>query len=156
MPPRLSFSGDPNAARTPAFAQEVKRAVGLDDDIPVQFQASRGNLRGGLTLEFSAVVPMELHGAAFGPADGACVDVPSSLSLSFDQDGALISHQVSPVDARSLELVKDQVRKLAETGQIDPVPTAASEGQVAPAPRKQWHIELDPRGRKRVKRTFMA
>ncbi len=156
MSSRLRFSGDLNAARTPAFIQEVKRAVGLDDDVPLQFQAFRGNSRGGQTLEFSGTVPMELHGAAFGPADGACMDIPSIVSLSFDQDGALISHQISPVDARSLELIKDQVRKLADTGQIDPSPVVGSEGQAVPAPRKQWHVELDPRGRKRVKRTFMA
>ena len=82
--------------------QGVKRAVGLDEDAPLQFQSIHGNLQCGQTIEFAVTLPVEIHGAGFGPADGA--------------SQAVATPGKPPGGLRE---VGDHIGKLVELGRVD-------------------------------------
>jgi hypothetical protein len=149
MAPHLHFAGDANAARDAAFVERVRAAFGLSPDAPLELQRAEQNAQGEWTLEYAATQYVAVDGAEFGAANGVIVDERASVHLRFDTRGALVSSQVQLVDERHLQLVKDQIRKLAAADQIDPAPTNAP-------PRRAWYVETDARRRKRLKRASIA
>ncbi len=152
-PPRLT---EPDAARDAGFIERVRAALDLPPDAPLEFVDVTQNAQGARTVEYSAT-QIKLDGAEFGVANGVTIDEPAAVSLQFDARGALVSSQVTPVDERHLQLVKDQVRKLAAADQVyRAAPGEAIDSDALRAQRKPWYVEKDAQGRKRLKRAYMA
>jgi hypothetical protein len=147
---------EPDAARDAGFIERVRTALGLPPDAPLEFESVTQNAQGARTVEYSAT-QIKLDGAEFGAANGVTMDERAAVSLQFDARGALVSSQVTPVDERHLQLVKDQVRKLAAADQIYlAAPGEAINPDALRAQRKPWYVETDAQGRKRLKRAYMA
>lgn len=162
MANELHFAGDPESARAADFVSRARAALRLPDDAQLQLKDAHQDTQGGHRLEYQVTLPVEIKGEEFGPANGVTVDEPVTASLKFDPKGALASSEVSPIDQRHLQLVKDQIKKLAAAGEISPPPAGeAARGALAlsggtDAQRKPWRVETDLQGRKRLKRAFIA
>lgn len=162
MAKELHFAGDPEAARAADFISRARAALRLPDDAQLQLKDARQDTQGGHHLEYQVTLPVEIKGEEFGPANGVTVDEPVTASLKFDRKGTLASSQVGPIDQRHLQLVKDQIKKLAAAGEISsPQAGEASRGSFAMSEgkvtqRKPWRVETDAQGRKRLKRAFIA
>ncbi len=147
---------DPDAARDAGFIERVKTAVGLSAGVSLEFTHMTQGAQGECAVEYSAT-QMTLDGAEFGAANGVTVDERANVLLQFDARGALVASQVTPVDPRHLQLVKDQIRKLAAA---DEIYLAAPGEKIDPdalrAKRKPWYVETDVQGVKRFKRAYMA
>ncbi len=141
-----------DAARDPNFIAQVKTALHLPAEVQLELQNVSGDPQGERAVEYAATQTVHLNGAEFGAADGVAVDERGTVSLRFDGRGRLVASQVSPIDRRHLELVQDQIRKLAAADQIDPAPP----GDVPVNRRRPWYVESDDHGRKRLKRAFMT
>ncbi len=153
----LHFAGNPDAARAPDFIARARAALRLPGDAELQLKEAHQDPQGGHRLEYQVTQLVEIKGTEFGPANGVTVDEPVTASLQFDAKGALVSSQVGSIDQRHLELVKDQIKKLAAAGQIASSTTdETSRGEGFAATRKPWRIETDAQGRKRLKRAFIA
>jgi hypothetical protein len=145
-----------DAAREPGFIERVKAALNLPESALVELQSATQNAQGERVVEYSAT-QMKLAGAEFGAADGVSIDERAAVSLRFDARGALVASQIRPMDERHFELVKDQVKKLAAADEIYlAAPGEAIDVDALRARRKPWYVETDARGRKRLKRAFMA
>lgn len=162
MANELRFAGNPESAREADFVARARAALRLPDDAQLQLKDAHHDTQGGHRLEYQVTLPVEIKGEEFGPANGVTVDEPVTASLQFDPKGALASSQVSDIDQRHLQLVKDQIKKLAAAGEIAPPsadqPTrgALSLAEGTDAKRKPWRVETDAQGRKRLKRAFIA
>ena len=146
---------DENTARDEKFIAQVRAALDLPANAYLELQTIAADARGGWQVEYAITLPIEIRGGEFGIANGVIVDERVSAILLFDARGALVSSQLSPVDARHLHLVKDQIKKLAATDQI----FLASSGETLDstrAQRKPWQIIADEQGHKRLKRAFIA
>ncbi len=147
---------DPDAARDAGFIERVRAALGLPAGVSLEFTHATEGAQGERAVEYSAT-QMKLDGAEFGAANGVTVDERATVSLRFDARGALIASQLTPVDPRHLQLVKDQVRKLAAA---DEIYLAAPGEKIDPdalrAKGKPWYVEIDAQGVKRLKRAYMA
>ncbi len=145
-----------DAAHDAGFIDHVKAALGLPPDAPLELQSATQDAQGGRAVEYSAAA-MKLEGAEFGAANGVTVDERATISLRFDARGALLSSQITPADTRHLQLVKDQVRKLAAANEIYlAAPGEKIDTDALRAQRKPWYVETDAQGRKRLKRAYMA
>ncbi|MGE5263322.1 MAG: hypothetical protein ACM3S0_08070 [Acidobacteriota bacterium] len=162
MANELRFAGNPEAAREADFVARARAALRLPEDAQLQLKDAHQDTQGGHHVEYQVTLPVEIKGEEFGPANGVTVDEPVTASLQFDPKGALASSQVSAIDQRHLQLVKDQIKKLAAAGEIAPPSAdrpsrgALSLAEGTDANRKQWRVETDAQGRKRLKRAFIA
>lgn len=144
----LHFTGDAATAREPDFVAGVRAALHLPHDAPLSFDRVTQDEQGGHVLEYSTTVPVTLGGEQFGTANGVSVDEAGTAHVKFDASGALVSAEVSQTDPRHLQLVQDQVKKLAAADKIARAPELA--------PGKPWYVETEKDGRKRLKRSFIA
>ncbi len=144
----LHFTGDAATAREVEFVAGVRAALHLPHDAPLSLDRVLQDDQGGHVLEYSTTVPVTLGGEQFGTANGVSVDEAGIARVKFNASGALVSAEVTPADPRHLQLVQDQVKKLAAADQI-----ARAREQ---APGKPWYVETEKDGRKRLKRSFIA
>ncbi len=144
----LHFTGDAATARGTDFLAGVRAALHLPHDAPLSLDRVTQDDQGGHVVEYSTTVPVTLGGEQYGTANGVSVDEPGVARVRFDASGALVSSEVVPTDSRHLQLVQDQVKKLAATDQIARAPE--------PAPGKPWYVETEKNGRKRLKRAHIA
>ncbi len=153
---KLRFAGDAVAAREAQFVERVRRALELPPDVELKLAGSRRGAKGDIALEYALTWPIQVQGAEFGAADGVFVDEAAVAELHFDTRGALIAHRVAPKDARHLESIKDNIRKLAAQDAIYVVPAGApiDAGELLSA-QKPWIVSPDARGRLRLKRAFI-
>lgn len=144
-------------AREPAFIAQVKQALNLPADAELQIQnIARGAGAGG-SVDYAVTMPVELRGAEFGAANGIAVDEQVTASLEFDARGQLVRSRVSPIDERHLQMVKDNVRKLAAADQIYlAAPNEEIDSDMLRAKRKPWYVVTDAQARKRLRRAYMA
>lgn len=153
----LQFAGDADAARDAAFLERVKAALGLRPGSQLELQSATQDKQGKRTIEYTVTQPVTIQGKEFGAADGVVVDERMIASLRFDARGALVSSKLSPIDARHLQLVKDQIRKLAQVDEIYLAqPNQKIDTDALRAQRKPWYVEVDAQGRKRLKRAYIA
>lgn len=153
----LQFAGDVNAARDAAFVERVKAALGLKPGSQLELQSATQDKQGKRIIEYAVTQPVTIQGKEFGAADGVVVDERMTASLRFDARGVLVSSQVSPIDARHLQLVKDQIRKLAQADEIHLAqPDEKINTDALRAQRKPWYVEVDAQGHKRLKRAYIA
>ncbi|MDE3088904.1 MAG: hypothetical protein KGJ80_05925 [Chloroflexota bacterium] len=147
---------DPGAARDAGFIERVKAAVGLPADAQLELQSAAQSAGGERIVKYAAPV-LKLDGAEFGAANGVVVDERVTVSLRFDARGALASSEVAPIDERHFHLVKAQVSKLAAADEIYlAAPGESIDTDALRARRKPWYVETDARGRKRLKRAYVA
>ncbi len=147
---------DSDAARDAGFIERVRAALGLPPDAPLEFEGVTQNAQGARAVRYTAS-QMKLDGAEFGAANGVTVDERANVSLQFDARGALVSSQIAPADERHLQLVKDQIRKLAAADQIYlTAPGEAIDPDALRVQRKPWYVQTDAQGGKRLKRAYMA
>lgn len=162
MANELRFAGNPEAAREADFVARARAALRLPEDAQLQLKDAHQDTQGGHHVEYQVTLPVEIKGEEFGPANGVTVDEPVTASLQFDAKGALAASQVSAIDQRHLQLVKDNIKKLAAAGEIAPSSAdqasraAFAPGAGADTNRKPWRVETDAQGRKRLKRAFIA
>jgi hypothetical protein len=147
----LRLTENADNARDANFIERVKAALNLPSDSPLEFRQAIPAGRDGTRVEYSTVESVVVHDADLGIASGVTVDERASVQLHFDASGALVSHQLTLSDERHLQLVKDNIRKLAAADEIaltpqDPVDTKS----------KPWYIETDAQGRKRLKRAHFS
>ncbi len=153
----LRFAGDINAARDAEFVERVKAALGLRPGAQLELQSATQDKQGKHTIEYVVTQPITIQGKEFGAADGVVVDERMIASLRFDARGMLVSSQVSPIDARHLQSVKDQIRKLVQADEIYLAqPNEKIDTDALRAQRKPWYVEVDAQGRKRLKRAYIA
>lgn len=153
----LQFAGEVSAARDAAFLERVKAVLGLRPGAQLELQRAADDQQGKHILEYAVTQPVTILGKEFGAANGVIVDERMIASLRFDARGVLVSSRVSPIDAHHLQLVKDQIRKLAQAGEIYLAqPNEKIDADALRAQRKPWYVEVDAQGRKRLKRAYIA
>ncbi len=152
MVDELHLGKDPNSAREEAFLAGVRALLRLPSQAHLQLLSSHVDSHGGHAVEYTVTVPIRLHGPEYGVADGVTVDEQTSAQLNFDAAGKLVSSHLAPIDERHLQLVQDQVKKLAAADQIAPVPPNRGSG----SKDKPWFLERDPQGVSRLKRAHMS
>ncbi len=150
MAEELRFVMNANSPVEPDFLAGVGKLLRLPRQAQLQLAGVHAEPEGACSIEYRVVVPVRLEGPEYGIADGATVDEQSSVRLSFDVRGKLLSSHFNGIDDRRVALVRDQVKKLAAQGQI------ASTRPEASSQAKPWYIEQDPQGIKRLKRAQMA
>lgn len=148
---------DLETARDARFIEQVKVALRLPADAQLQLQNIARGVQGGVVVEYTAILPIQIVGAEFGAANGVTVDERVNVLLHFDAKGTRISSKVGSLDERHLRLTKDNLRKLAASNAI----YRASVGEridtdVLRAQGKSWYVETDAQGRKRLKRAWIA
>jgi hypothetical protein len=148
----LRFAGDANAARATDYIARARSMLSLPQDSQLELIRVAPDAPGGHLIEYAVTVPVEIHGTEFGVADGVTVDERVTATLRFDGQGKLVSSQVSSIDQHHLDLVKDQIKKLAAADEIG----AAGEQRPADSHRKLWRLENDAQGHKRLKRVQIA
>lgn len=132
----------------------ARAALHLPEHVRLELQNVRDDGHGNRTVEYSVIQPVELRGREYGVADGVWVDSRASATLKLAQ-GRLVASELGPMDQQRLDLVKDQVKKLAATDQIDS-PGSQAHGGRGSAGIKPWYVEVDAQGRKRLVRSHMA
>lgn len=151
MADELHFDPDSDSALEADFLARVRKLLRLPLEAQLQLAGIHADSERGCSIEYAVTMPVQLHGAEYGMADGVIVDEQTAARLSFDAMGNLISSHFDGIDPRHLELVRDQVRKLAASGQI-----ASTRLEATPGSGKPWYLEKDAQGVKRLKRARMA
>lgn len=147
----LRLIGNADSARDANFIERVVAALNLPSDMSLEFRRAIPAAHGGTRVEYSAVESIVVQDADLGIANGVTVDERASVELLFDANGAFLSHQLKLSDERHLELVKDNIRKLAAADEI-----ALTAQDRLDIKRKSWYIETDAQGRKRLKRAHFS
>jgi hypothetical protein len=142
----LKWTGIADSARDANFIASVKAVLNLPTKVPFEFQSIVPMANGGATINYATLESIVVQDADLGIARGVTLEERATVELQFGADGALSAYQIKLSDARHLELVKDNIRKLAATNAI----------AQTPQDRKPWYIETDAQGRKRLKRAHIS
>ncbi len=134
----------------PDFLMHVRKLLQLPQEARLELSNLHDDPNGGCSLDYSVTVSVQLNGPEYGVADGVTVDEQTSASLSFDALGNLVSTRYAGIEGRRIELIRDQVKKLAAAGQI-----ALTRSEATPGSGKPWYLEQDTQGVRRVKRARM-
>ncbi len=154
---KLHFAGSADAARDAQFIARVGAALQLPPDVALELADWSRGARDEITLTYDLTVPVQIEGPEFGAASGAYVDEAAVARLRFDARGALVASEIVLKDERHLKLVKDQITKLADADQIYvPDPGEKIDPKVLAQARHPWFVYEDARGRKRLKRAYIA
>lgn len=148
LPP--NFSGD----HAPGYAETVKSGLALPAEARLNFENLSTGSRGQTILEYGLSQPIQIEGPDLGPASGVTIDVPSKLTLRFNQQGDLVNHQVQPVDPRYLDAVRANVKNLVARDEIQ-AGNEADAGR-AIAARKPYYLVRDEQGNLRLRRAFIT
>jgi hypothetical protein len=153
----LFFAGDADAARDVEFVARVRAALHLPADVQLECAGWVRDARGEITLTYDLALPVQIEGTEFGAASGTYVDEAAIARLRFGARGELASSEVVLKDERHLRLVKDQIRKLADADQIY-VPDSGEriDPKALAQAHQPWFVGEDARGRKRLKRAYIA
>ncbi len=151
MADELHLIRDSHSALEADFLMRVRKLLRLPMEAQLQLAAIHDNPIGGCSIEYTVQVPVQLDGPEYGIADGVTVDEQTSARLAFDATGKLVSSHLNGIDERHLQLVRDQVKKLAASGQIAATRPEATSGGDEP-----WYVEKDMQGVRRLKRTRMG
>jgi hypothetical protein len=143
----LVFARNTDSALSAHFLTRVRTLLRLPPQAQLQLSGIHDDPAGGSSVEYGVTIPVQLHGAEYGIADGVTVDEQTSASLSFDAAGKLISSRLDGISERHLQLVRDQVKKLAASDQI---------ASTQPEANKPWYLEKDTQGVTRLKRAHMT
>lgn len=147
----LHFARASNSALDADFLTRVRRLLQLPQAAQLQLEGIDDGSEGGCSIRYTITIPVKLIGSEYGIADGVTVDERAFARLSFDAGCRLISSRLDGIDERHLELVRDQVKKLAASGQI-----ASTRPEATAAGHQPWYLEADAQGVKRMKRARMA
>ncbi len=145
----LGFLRDSDSALDADFLTRVRRQLRLPQQAQLKLAGVHADSEGGCSIEYVVTVPVQLRGSEYGIADGVTVDEQTSARLSFNAVGKHISTLFDGIDERHLELVRDQVKKLAARDQIA---SARPEADSV----KPWYLEKDIHGVRRLKRAQMS
>ena len=97
-----------------------------------------------------------LHGAEYGPADGAAVEISDGFALGFGDAGFLTASRMHPAGDRDAADARAFVRHLVRSGRIADA-EADPPDSVALARRGQSHaVVLEPDGVRRLRRVWIA
>lgn len=146
----LRWTGNADSARDANFVERVKAALNLPTNVPLEFQAVIPTAN-GVIINYATIESIVVQDNDLGIASGITIDEQARVELRFDASGALVSHQIKLSDERHLQLVKDNICKLAATNNI-----ALSPQDQSSINRKPWYIETDAQGRKRLRRASMS
>lgn len=147
MADELVFARNSDSVLGAQFLARVRKLLRLPPQAQLQSSGIRDDPAGGFSIDYDVMMPVQLQGPEYGIADGVTVEEQISARLSFDAAGKFISSRLGGIDERHLQLVRDQVIKLAATGQI---------ALTRPETGKPWYLEKDTEGVTRLKRAHMT
>ena len=146
-----------NAVNDPDFIERVKSAVGLPSDAELELQNVKQIAPGERFVSYSASYSLTLDSKEFGIIKGISVDGQTQIRLRFDPRGTLIESKLDPPVESHLRLMEDQIKKLVTANEIYvPAPGEKIDAKMLRARRKPWYVFTDEKGRKRLKRAYMA
>lgn len=97
-----------------------------------------------------------LHGAEYGPADGAAVEISDSFALGFAQSGFLRASLVHPAGDRDEEDARAFVRFLARRRRIAAEEEGPADSQRLARERKSHAVVREADGVRRLRRVWIA
>ncbi len=161
VPPELSPDEDlgvtapPDGGEpSPALVRAIETRLGPPADgellLLAGWQGRRGLLRGRRRRD------LFLHGAEYGPADGAAVEISDTFALGFSKAGSLSASRVHRAVERDAEDACAFVRFLARLGRIAEARSALSDSQQLARTGHTHAVVLESDGVRRLRRAWIA
>jgi hypothetical protein len=98
---------------------------------------------------------LSLHGAEYGPADGAAVEISDAFALGFGASGFLEASRVHPAGDRDAEDARAFVRFLARAGRIADASGEFPDSLSLARERKSHAVVREPDGALRLRRVWI-
>ena len=164
VPPELSPDEDPAVTAppgeqlpSPALVRAIEARLGpgpggvlLLAGMPGLEAGRAGVLRGRRRRD------LFLHGAEYGPADGAAVEISDAFALGFTEAGSLAASRVHRAGEGDADDARAFVRFLARRGRIAPAVSARSTAAELARAGHSHEVVLEADGVRRLRRAWIA
>jgi hypothetical protein len=165
VPDELQPDEDPGVAApeegapmSPSLTRAIQRRLGSAPRGEIVTLAQRATPRSaaGRVLRGRRKRDLVLHGAEYGPADGAAVEISDSFALGFAQTGFLRASLVHPASDRDEEDARAFVRFLARRRRIAAEEEGPADSERLARERKSHVVVREADGVRRLRRVWIA
>ena len=164
VPPGLSPDEDPAVTAppgeplpSPALVRAIEARLGPATDGVLLLTGMAGAAPGRAgVLRGRRRRDLFLHGAEYGPADGAAVEISDAFALGFTETGALSASRVHRFGEEDADDARAFVRFLARRGRIAPAARAPSASTELARAGHSHEVLIEADGVRRLRRAWIA
>ena len=164
VPPELDLDEDPAVTAppddelpSPALVRAIQARLGPEPGGELLLAGMRGAPPGRAgVLRGRRRRDLFLHGAEYGPADGAAVEISDAFALGFTEAGSLAASRVHRAGERDEDDARAFVRFLARRGRIAPAVSTRSTSVQLARTGHSHEVVLEADGVRRLRRAWIA